>query len=398
MRIDRIRLLEELKAAAAAAQAIETVAFAVSQREAQRAAGVPEPQVSRGIPEQVGLARQISPYLAARYVGWSSILTAELPHTFAVLQRGRVSEWRAMLLARETAWLSREHRAQVDAALAPRLASLGDRGVEREARRIGSRLDPQGYLDRFAAAVTDRRVGIRPAPDAMVRLTALLPVAEGVACYAALGREADSVTATGDVRNRCQIMADTLVERVTGQARAVDVPVSVNLVMTDQSLLDPAAPRGDEPAALDGYGPIAAPLARQLLTKPSDQTPMWIRRLYVAPDSGQLVAMESRQRDFPAGQRHYIRLRDQQCRTRWCEAPIRHIDHVKPRHRGGRTATANGQGLCEACNYAKQAPGWQTRVLRRADAVHEVETITPTGHRYRSRAPNPPGADAGSGR
>lgn len=39
--IDRIRALEELKSAAAAAQAVATAAFAASQRAAQRTRGMP---------------------------------------------------------------------------------------------------------------------------------------------------------------------------------------------------------------------------------------------------------------------------------------------------------------------------------------------------------------------
>src|SRR6185437_10107190 len=101
-RIDRIRLLEEIKSHAAAAQARETAAFVASQRETQAAAGVPAERVGRGIAAQVGLARRVSPFQASRYVGWSTILTTELPRTFAALQAGRVSEWRAMLVARET--------------------------------------------------------------------------------------------------------------------------------------------------------------------------------------------------------------------------------------------------------------------------------------------------------
>jgi hypothetical protein len=84
-RIDRIRLLEELKCAAAAAQAKETVEFASSQRADQVAAGMPAERVGRGIAAQVGLAKRISPYHAQRYVGWSAVLVAELPATFAAL-------------------------------------------------------------------------------------------------------------------------------------------------------------------------------------------------------------------------------------------------------------------------------------------------------------------------
>ena len=52
---------------------------------------------------------------------------------------------------------------------------------------------------------------------------------------------------------------------------------------------------------------------------------------------------------------------------------------------GGETSGRNGQGLCEACNYAKEAVGWTARP--RPGPGHVVETTTPTGHSYRSRAP-----------
>src|SRR5947209_10444027 len=203
-RIDRIRLLEELKSAAAAAQAAETAAFAASQRAAQRAAGVKPEVTARSVAGQVGLARRISPFHARRYVGWSTILTTELPATFTALADGRVSEWRAILVARETAWLSREHRAEVDRLLALRLETLGDRGTEIEAKRLAYRLDPEGAAAKVRGAESDRRVTLRPAPETMARLTALLPVAQGVAAYAALLTEANSAISTGDGRGRGQ--------------------------------------------------------------------------------------------------------------------------------------------------------------------------------------------------
>ena len=412
-RIDRIRLLEELKAAAAAAQAKETAAFAASQRAAQAAAGVPKTQLGRGVATQVGLARRISPHAAARYVGWASILTRDLPRTFEALRSGRTNEWRALLVARETVFLSAEHRAIVDEELAPRLEQLGDKRTEAGARKIAYRLDPRGFVNRSRAAANDRHVSIRPAPDAMTRLTALLPVAQGVACYAALARTADTTTAGGDERGRGQIMADTLVERVTGQASADDVSVTVNLVMSADTLLHTGTgttashdgntertagdgdgdgdEQGNEPVHVDGYGPIPADIARELIRRPSPDTPMWIRRLFVHPASSELVAMETPQRRFTPGQRSFINLRDQWCRTPWCEAPIRHADHVVPAADGGATSTANAQGKCEGCNYAKEAPGWFDAVLENDEGRSEIETITPTGHRYRSTPPDPPG-------
>ncbi len=83
----------------------------------------------------------------------------------------------------------------------------------------------------------------RPAPDTMCWLNVFLPAAEGIAVHATLRRDADSVLAGGDKRTRAQIMADLLVERVTGIGRATPTPVTVNLVVSDQSLLgDNSAP------------------------------------------------------------------------------------------------------------------------------------------------------------
>jgi hypothetical protein len=383
LRIDRIRAIEDLKNALAAAQAKETAAFAASQRQAQREAGVPEERVGRGVPAQVGLARRVSPWQAQRYTGWSTVLSAELPATFAALQAGHVTEWRAMLVARETIFLSREHRAQVDAELAPQLESLGDRQVAAEARKLAYRLDPEGFVARARAAENDRRVTLRPAPDAMTRLTALLPVAQGVACLHALQQAADTATAQGEPRSRGQVMADTLVERVTGQATADDVPVEVDVVIPADTLFGDADERADVP----GYGPVPADTARELIRRSSTA---WLRRLFTRPDTCELIAMESKRRLFPEVQRRFITLRDQTCRTPWCDAPIRHIDHVRPAGKDGRTSVRNGQGLCEGCNYAKEAPGWESRA---PDGAHrEVITRTPTGHEYRSRPPEPPGA------
>ncbi len=388
-RIDRIRLLEELKSAAAAAQAVETTAFVASQKGAQVDAGVRAKDVGKGVAAQVALAKRESPARGRRYAGWAAVLTTELPGTFAELAAGRISEWRAQVVARETGWLSAEHRAVVDAELAPRLEQLGDRQVEAEAKKLAYRLDPHGFVARQARAEQDRRVSLRPAPDTMSILSGLLPVAQGVAVFAALGRRADSLRAEGDGRSRGQIMADTLVERVTGQATASAVGVEVKLVMTDQTLFNHGE-GSDEPAHVEGFGTVPAELARRVARAAAQGAELWLRRLYTDPETGQLVAMDSRRRTFAGGLGELLITRDQICRTPWCDAPVRHGDHVVPVEDGGLTVAANGQGLCEACNYAKAAVGWSARPGP-GGAGALVETITPTGHVYRSRAPDPPG-------
>lgn len=379
-RITQIRELEVLKCAAEAAQAVLTADFDASQREEQALAGVPARQQGRGVAAQIALARRESPHKGQQHLSLAKILPTELPHTLAAFTGGHITEWRAMLIGRETGCLSLADRRAVDEALAAdpeRLAEMGDREVVGEARKLAYRLDPGSLVERRRRAESDRAVTIRPAPDTMTYLTGLLPVAQGVAVFAALTRAADSARASGDPRGRGQIMADTLVERVTGQRSAEGVPLRVNLVISDDVLFG-----ADGHAHIEGYGPVPGDLARDLAARTRQK---WLRRLYASPDTGELVAMESRSRTFPKGLGQLIDLRDQTCRTPWCDAPIRHHDHVRAVEEGGETSAANGQGLCETCNHAKQAPGWTARP--RPGPTHTVETRTPTGHSYRSQAP-----------
>ncbi|WP_318241825.1 HNH endonuclease [Arthrobacter pullicola] len=505
--IDLVRVLEELKSAAAAAQARATAAFDASQRQAQARAGIPPAQLGRGIGAQIALARRDSPHRGGRHLGLGKALVHEMPHTLTALSTGVLSEWRATLLVRETACLEVEDRRRVDALVCGNPAALegvGDRKLIARIRSLTQAIDPASQVRRHAKAVADRYVSCRPAPDTMSYLTGLLPVAQGVAVFTALSRTADSLRSSGDERGRGQIMADTLVERITGQATAAQVPVQVQLVMTDRTLFPsafepgPPNPRhletaeaksgnisaapseagtgdsdadeagagngngngngaeaggwagagswagagngnsdaaGDEPAYFPGYGIVPGQWARDLITdalhgqgqsppaapeprgqhNPGDrlapgrrETPCFcpdistpithdqarvtLRRLYLDPATGELVAMDSRARYFPPGLARLIRTRDQTCRTPWCDAPIRHIDHIRPHTEAGPTSYANGQGLCEACNQAKEAPGWKSSTTNGPGQRHTVRTITPTGHTYRSTAPPLPGA------
>ena len=381
-RIQLIASLEQLKGAIAAAQARVTDRLARARTAREAANGVPAAKRRQGLAAEIALARRSSPHRGARDLGLATALVREMPHTLELLTRGEISEWRATLVVRETATLSVEHRGQVDTELAGQLAGLGDREAAAKARAIGYRLDPGSAIRRTHVARSDRFVSLRPAPDTMSYLTAFLPVEQGVACLAALRDAADTARSDGEERSRGQVMADTLVERLTGQADATDVNVEVHLVMTDSTLLaDDHAP-----AQVISYGPIHAALARDIVR---DAPRAWLRRLYTHPAAGDLVATDSRRRAFTGELRDLLIIRDQLCRTPWCDAPIRHADHVVAAADGGDTSATNGQGLCEACNYAKEAPGWQAMPL--PSDRHQVLITTPTGHAHVSTAPDPPG-------
>jgi HNH endonuclease len=163
--------------------------------------------------------------------------------------------------------------------------------------------------------------------------------------------------------------------------------VDIQVVMTDRALL-----AGDRtPAMVPGYGTVPAVWARSLVGVDSDDTrslraQVWLRRLYTHPVEGTLVTMDSTRRVFDGALRAFVVARDGSCRTPWCDAPVRHLDHVVDHAKGGPTSAENGQGLCIRCNLVKQLAGWSARTVS-APGRHTVELTTPTGHRYRSNAP-----------
>lgn len=383
--VERIAELEMLKSAAAAGQARAAAALDAARRATEAATGVPAARRGRGVASEVALARRDSPARGGRHLGFTKALVHEMPHTLAALECGALSEWRATLIVRESACLDVEDRRALDAEMCADLSSLsgmGDARVAAAAKAIAYRLDPHAIVERAAKAAEDRTVTIRPAPDTMSYVTALLPVAQGVSVYATLRREADTC---GDGRTRGQVMADTLVERVTGRSATVPTPVAVNLALTDETLLG----GDDAPADVAGYGPIPASVARSMVAEAATdrRSRATLRRLYTHPQSGALVAMESRARLFPQGLAAFIGLRDQHCRTPYCDAPIRHRDHAQPWADGGPTTADNGLGLCEHCNYVKENAGWRVSTSVDENHTHTALFTTPTGKTYRSTAP-----------
>ncbi len=385
--------LESLKCRVEAAQVVAAAALDCSVRAAHAASGVAADRQGQGVGLQVALARRESHHRGERHLGLARVLTRELPCTLAALRAGLISEWRATIVARETACLSREHRAVVDRELGSQpetWARWGERELIGELRRRAYGLDPESVVARRRRAEGERWVSLRPAPDCMTYLTALLPVATGVGVYAELARAAGAARVAGDGRGRGQVMADTLATRLLGQPHgaAPRVPVTVNVVVSDEVLLGPGS--SQDTAEVQGYGVVPGGLARQLAGAAPDAA-VQVRRLYATPDAGALVAMDSRARCFPPALAEFIRLRDRTCRTPWCDASVRHVDHVRAHTDGGPTTADNAQGLCEACNHAKAAPGWAATVTSAdAGAPHTVTLTTPTGATYDSTAPPTP--------
>ena len=315
--IDQVRAYENVKCWAAGQQARLSVTFEARLRQEQTDRGNYADRTlsaedlgkgrgkdrDLGAAEQIALARGESPHRGGRLLGMSKALVVEMPHTLGALDTGQLNEERAMYFVKETACLAVEDRTAVDeefAADTGTFTGVGTRAVIAAVKAAAIRRDPRSVTQRASHAASERTVSLRPAPDCMTYLTALLPVHQGVAVLAALTRQADSLRAAGDPRSRGQIKADTLVEWITGTPGGI-TGIELNLVMTDRTLL-----QGDsEPARIPGYGIVPGAWARNLIAQGKNgssgaavepgspassadnqtvkELKIWVRRLYTAP-------------------------------------------------------------------------------------------------------------------
>lgn len=124
--VDRIAELERVKAAAAAEQAHAAVLLDRARREEEAANGVPRRRQGAGVATEIALARQDSPARGSRHLGFAKALVNEMPHTLAALECGALSEWRATILVRETAYLALEDRQKIDVEMCAETSRLRD--------------------------------------------------------------------------------------------------------------------------------------------------------------------------------------------------------------------------------------------------------------------------------
>lgn len=388
--VDLLDTVERDKAALSAVQVRATVALDARARERQSEGGPGVCTPGWGVGAQVALARHEAPDVGRRYLALSKILDEDMPRTMEALRRGVIGESRAMAIATEVQDLPSALRRIVDQEVHENPDDFTGEGLRMLANRVRRKVqevDPQSAVARASDAARDQYISFIPAPDAMMRISGMVPVEMGLVMSGSIEEAVASKVAAGDSRTKSQLRVDEFYERTTGSKAECGVPVTINLVMTDRTLFQSES----EPAELQGYGTIPAAWARWIVTGPKKdaKAKRWIRRIFTAPVSGELVAMDSVQRIFPQSLRRLIAIRDLVCRTPGCNAPIRQMDHIQQWANGGPTSAANGSGRCQACNLTKEGVGWSERVV--PGRRHTLEITTPTGHTYRSTAPPLPG-------
>jgi hypothetical protein len=145
----------------------------------------------------------------------------------------------------------------------------------------------------------------------------------------------------------------------------------------------------DEPATLEGYGPIDAETARAL----AGQSNTWYRML-TDPKTGAPIALDRTTYRPTKAMKRYLRYRDGTCRFLGCSRAAQHcdLDHTKDHQHGGPTECENLSHLCRKHHRLKHQTTWQVEQV--GNGV--LEWTSPGGRSYITQpevlltAPEPP--------
>ncbi len=369
--LDGIAELESVGNAVKAVQAELTLSFARGHVAQQVDSGVTDPgKLERSVAGEISLACRVSPTESRKRIRTARDLHDGLDRLRGLFGAGRISANKVATVVAAASHRDGTGRAEVDRLLAAHdLDKLGVGRLRDETRRLTAQVAPEKFRARCAAARSGRRVTLRPSADGMTDLIAHVPAEQGAACYAALQMAFNEVSVNPGplTRGRGQVMADTLVERVTGQAVATDVNIQVQVVVPVEALVDAGGPL---PAEIPGHGPVPVELVATTSGRKA-----W-RKLVTR--KGVVIGGDSTQRKFTGFLADLIRARDRyRCSELYCDAPIREVDHIRRWTDGGRTEFPNGRGLCVLHNQLREQFRW--RVERTRDGM---VTTTPTGRTY----------------
>ena len=262
--------------------------------------------------------------------------------------------------------------------------------LRRRMRRVRERMHPEPIVDRHARAVAERRVCVDPEPDGMAWFGLYVESERAVAIHARLtvlaAREASDDTRTSAQR-AADLAADLLLGGVladddrthwgvAGSTGAVQPRINVTVPMLTLLGLD------DEPAELEGYGPIDSETARRL----SAHAPS-MRRILVHPETGVALSYGREHYRAPADLDGFVRVRDGRCRFPGCSrrAEYADLDHTVARAHGGETADTNLAALCRHHHRLKHESAW--RVVHESGGV--MRWMSPAGHVLRTLPERP---------
>ena len=390
-----------LLAAYAAAVGHYTVEFA--QRAHHTAASAREFAHRQAVAE-LALAQQVPEATVLNRIAATERLVSAFPQVHAAYVEGQVRPAHVAVLLDVFRGCEDEVCQAADAAVVERAQRLAPSRLRQAARSWRARHTAAVDAERTRRAMADRFVEVTPAGDDLAWLSALLPAAQAMAAFHRVSDLAAQVAGPDDPRTAAQLRADVLAallldpgaaDAAAGRPRAGDScrqdeaqPPAVAYrdeqgpdrphdecasSMSQGGGLPPDWARGikptvvltvpvlallgvgDEPATLEGVGPIDLDTARELAAA----APSFLRVL-THPETGAVLSVGRERYVPPADLRAALLVRDGTCRFPGCarRAARCDVDHALAWQDGGRTSIDNLAHLCRKHLRLKHAAGW----------------------------------------
>jgi len=333
---------------------------------------------------EVACALHMAERTVLNLVEESRLLVHTLPATLASLGEGRISYRHARILVDQCAGLSAENRAELEAQMLPVAEGTTPGQFERRVRKAREVLDEESIKERHERSQADRAVFFEPAQDGMCWVTLYLAAAEGAAMYNRVVTQAMSLQTAEEPRTLPQLQADVfrdlILDAGPGAGPAGASAMGSRGIKPDICLTVPVLSllgRSDEPATLEGYGPIDIDTAKQLVGKAKSFV-----RILTHPETGAILSVGHKRYKAPADLQTVLRLRDVTCRFPGCNRLAIHcdLDHTDDWQFGGLTKYDNLEHLCPKHHAMKHEGGW--KVVQSTDGDGTLTWTSPAGRTY----------------
>jgi hypothetical protein len=424
----------EAKLAAVKAEAVAVLAAATAVLNGPASSPQEATAQDRSLVAEVGCVLAIGDRAAGALLAESHALTTSLPRCLAALQAGTISWAHARTMVEQTASLDRAAAAIMEAHFldpeapdAARGCPVGEMPAYRfkaKARGWRERHHPESLEKRHAKGVADRRVEFWPDSDGMAWVAAYLPADQASAIRNRLTAIARGMQGPDEPRTLPELCADIFADGLLSSGAGINpgnssggngdgggsggensagngegsssengeayssaggertaagpsssVRAQVLVTVPVFSLLGLT----EEPAVLDGYGPIPPSMARDLVANGAGS----FYRVLVDPRDG--APLEIGRTSYRVGKamRNWLRLRDGKCPFPGCNnhSLDNEADHILAWHQGGTTGVSNLGQPCPKHHRMRHTSGWKPTP---ATKTEPPGWTSPTGRHYKS--------------
>ncbi len=405
LRLERLALTKCLEGQLASLKARD----AADIIELQQALTPPDASLQDRSFQEMSMVEEIAGVLTISSAAAAAFITASrqicsLPPAMAALSSGAMSWMHARIIADETEGLEPAGAAALAAHFFnpkepqhARGAAPGELVPSRFRRKVRAwreRHHPETLEKRHAKCAADRRMEYAPDRDGMAWLSLYLPADTACAIWNRSTALARGLQGPHEPRTLTQLRPDTaagllLNAPATGStgngngrrnesveigkvpAPKVDVLVTVPVF----ALLGAT----DEPAILDGYGPIPASMARKLVADGASS----FYRVLVDPRDGAPLEIGRTGYRLTKPMKRALQLRDGKCTFPGCnnQSLDNDADHLTAWQHGGTTGISNLAQLCPKHHHLKHASGWTPTP---ATKDHPPGWTSPTGRHYKA--------------